>query len=59
MFLGDYDLLVLQISKYSFSRVVCVLHVSTTSQYADIFTKGLSSSVFTEFHSSLNVLQPG
>ena len=34
---------------------VCVLHVSTSSQYADIFTKGLPSSVFTEFRSSLNV----
>lgn len=32
-----------------------VLHVPTTSQYADIFTKGLPSSVFTEFRSSLNV----
>jgi hypothetical protein len=34
---------------------VCVLHVPTTSQYADVFTKGLSSSVFTDFRSSLNV----
>jgi hypothetical protein len=25
-----------------------VLHVHTSSQYADIFTKGLPSSVFTE-----------
>jgi hypothetical protein len=32
-----------------------VLHVPTTSQYADIFTKGLPSSVFTEFRTSLNV----
>jgi hypothetical protein len=32
-----------------------VLHVPTTSQYADMFTKGLPSSVFTEFQSSLNV----
>jgi hypothetical protein len=32
-----------------------VLHVPTTSQYADVFTKGLPSSVFTEFRSSLNV----
>jgi hypothetical protein len=32
-----------------------VLHVLTTSQYADIFTKGLPTSVFTEFRSSLNV----
>ena len=36
-----------------------VLHVPTTSQYADIFTKGLPSSVFTEFRSSLNVLHCG
>ena len=35
--------------------VVRVLHVPTSSQYADIFTKGLPSLVFTEFRSSLNV----
>jgi hypothetical protein len=34
---------------------VCVLHVPTSSQYDDIFTKGLPTSVFTEFRSSLNV----
>jgi hypothetical protein len=34
---------------------ISVLHVPTTSQYAAIFTKGLPSSVFTEFRSSLNV----
>jgi hypothetical protein len=34
---------------------VRVLNVPTTSQFADIFTKGLSSSVFTEFRSSLNI----
>jgi hypothetical protein len=33
-----------------------VLHVPTSSQFADIFTKGMSSSVFEEFRSSLNVL---
>ena len=38
---------------------VRVLHVPTTSQYADIFTKGLPSSLFTEFRSSLNVLHCG
>jgi len=32
-----------------------VLYVPTSSQYADIFTKGLSSSVFLEFRTSLNV----
>ena len=31
------------------------LHVPTSLQYVDIFTKGLPSSVFTEFRSSLNV----
>jgi hypothetical protein len=40
-------------------RVACgavrVLHVPTTSQFADVFTKGLSSVVFTEFRSSLNI----
>ena len=34
---------------------VRVLHVPTTSQFADIFTKGLPSSTFAEFRSSLNV----
>ena len=34
---------------------VGVLHVPTTSQFADIFTKGLPFSTFYEFRSSLNV----
>jgi hypothetical protein len=34
---------------------VRVLHVPTTSQFADIFTKGLPSSTFSEFRFSLNV----
>jgi hypothetical protein len=34
---------------------VCVVHVPTTSQFGDIFTKGLPSSVFNEFWSSLNI----
>jgi hypothetical protein len=34
---------------------VRVLHIPTTSQFADIFTKGLPSSVFNEFHFSLNI----
>jgi hypothetical protein len=34
---------------------VKVLHVPTSSQYADIFTKGLPSTVFKEFRSNLNV----
>jgi hypothetical protein len=34
---------------------VRVLHVPTTSQFADIFTKELPSSVFNEFQSSLNI----
>jgi hypothetical protein len=34
---------------------VCFLHVPTTSQFDDIFTKGLPSSVFSEFRSSLNI----
>jgi hypothetical protein len=28
---------------------ICVLHIPTASQFADIFTKGLPSSVFSEF----------
>ena len=36
---------------------VRVLHVPTTSQYADIFTKGLPTATFTQFRSSLNVWQ--
>jgi hypothetical protein len=38
---------------------VRVMHVPTSSQYADIFTKGLLSSVFLEFMSSLNVRGTG
>ncbi|XP_014661299.1 uncharacterized protein LOC106804527 [Setaria italica] len=38
---------------------VRVLHVPTTSRYAGIFTKGLPSSVFTKFRSSLNVQLTG
>jgi hypothetical protein len=34
---------------------VRVIHIPTTSQFADIFTKGLPSSTFTEFCSSLNI----
>jgi hypothetical protein len=34
---------------------VRVLHVPTTSQFIGIFTKGLPSSVFSEFQSSLNI----
>ena len=34
---------------------VRVMHVSTSAQYADIFTKGLPTSLFQEFRSSLNV----
>jgi hypothetical protein len=34
---------------------VRVLHVPTTSQFTDIFTKGLPYSVFNEFRSSLNI----
>jgi hypothetical protein len=34
---------------------IWVLNVPTTLQFADIFTKGLSSSVFADFQSSLNI----
>jgi hypothetical protein len=36
-------------------EVVCILHIPTTSQFTDVFTKGLPSVVFTEFRSSLNI----
>jgi hypothetical protein len=34
---------------------VKVLHVPSSRQYADIFTKGLPSTLFEEFRSSLNL----
>jgi hypothetical protein len=34
---------------------VCILHVSTTSQFADIFTKGMPYPLFSEFCSNLNI----
>lgn len=37
---------------------VRVLHVPSRYQYADIFTKGIPSPLFTEFRSSLSVRQP-
>jgi hypothetical protein len=35
-----------------------VLHVPSSSQFADIFTKGLPSALFTEFRASLHVGEP-
>lgn len=37
---------------------VRVLHIPATLQYADIFTKGLPSSLFIGFRSSLGVTEP-
>ena len=37
---------------------VRVLHVPTTAQFADIFTKGLATAPFTDIRSSLNVIEP-
>lgn len=34
------------------------LHVPKSCQYADIFTKGLPTPIFTEFHSSLTACPP-
>jgi hypothetical protein len=34
---------------------VRILHVLMTSQFTDIFTRGLSSSVFSEFQFNLNI----
>ncbi|GKC29887.1 ribonuclease H-like domain-containing protein [Tanacetum coccineum] len=39
-------------------RKVRVLHVPSRYQFADIFTKGLSSALFEEFRSSLSVQCP-
>jgi hypothetical protein len=35
-----------------------VLHVPSSSQFADIFTKGLPSALFSEFQVSLHVSEP-
>ena len=35
-----------------------VLHVPSSSQFADIFTKGLPSALFHEFRSSLHIAEP-
>jgi hypothetical protein len=40
---------------YVATGAVRVLHIPTTSQFGDIFTKGLLSSTFAEFRSSLNI----
>ncbi|GKB56491.1 ribonuclease H-like domain-containing protein [Tanacetum coccineum] len=37
---------------------VRVLHVPSRYQYADIFTKGLATALFEEFHTSLSVRSP-
>lgn len=39
-------------------RICLCVHVPTMSHYTDIFTKGLSSTIFSEFRSSLNVRTP-
>ncbi|GKE19777.1 ribonuclease H-like domain-containing protein, partial [Tanacetum coccineum] len=43
------------VREYVASGQVRVLHVPSRFQYADIFTKGLPTALFLEFHSSLNV----
>jgi hypothetical protein len=43
---------------YFASGQVHVLHIPSRFQYANIFTKGLSSALFLEFRSSLNVRRP-
>jgi hypothetical protein len=37
---------------------VHVLHVPTSAQFADIFTKGLPTASFIDIRSSLNVIEP-
>ncbi|GJR75515.1 ribonuclease H-like domain-containing protein [Tanacetum coccineum] len=41
------------VREYVASGQVCVLHVPSRFQYADIFTKGLPTTLFLEFRSSL------
>jgi hypothetical protein len=43
------------VRKHVFAGDDRVLSVPTTLQFADIFTKGLSSSVFADFQSGLNI----
>ena len=37
---------------------VRVLHVPTSAQFADIFTKGLPTAAFVDIRASLNVVEP-
>ena len=37
---------------------VCVLHVPTSAQFADIFTKGLATTPFQGIRFSLNAVEP-
>ena len=37
---------------------VRVLHVPTSAQFADIFTKGLATAPFNDIRSSLNIVTP-
>ncbi|GJV70942.1 ribonuclease H-like domain-containing protein [Tanacetum coccineum] len=43
------------VREYVASGQVCMLHVPSRFQYADIFTKGLPTALFLEFRSSLKV----
>lgn len=38
--------------------LIRVLHVPSSQQYADIFTKGLPTSLFEEFRNSLSIRKP-
>ncbi|GKD59409.1 ribonuclease H-like domain-containing protein [Tanacetum coccineum] len=46
------------VREYVASGQVRVLHAPSRFQYADIFTKGLPTTLFLEFRSSLNVRRP-
>ncbi|XP_071719499.1 uncharacterized mitochondrial protein AtMg00810-like [Rutidosis leptorrhynchoides] len=52
---AEYRAVANAVAETCWLRDIRVLHVPTTSQYADIFTKGLPTQLFADFKFSLNV----